>query len=313
MSCIVCGGNTAAVGSRYDDRYGYPGAYTVRRCAQCGHRALDARMSPEEISDLYTSYYPRSSFDVESWAPPGELSRWQMWWRGSRASAYRWVPPNVKVLDIGCGFGESLGFHRKRGCDAHGVEADRNILRVAEKYGLNVKVGLFSADNYQPSTFDVVTLDQVIEHVTDPAPLLAGIQRVLKPGGMLIVSTPNIQGWGSKVFGNFWIHWHTPYHLQFFTDQSMAISAKKAGFILERRKTVTNSSWLNYQWGHCVTFPAIGEPSVYWNPGRKRTFSQRVALRLLSWAEDLGVNKLLTRLFDATSLGDNRVFVLRKT
>src|SRR3546814_9753870 len=135
----------------------------------------------------------------------------------------------VTILDVGCGFGEALGYHRARGCDAHGIEADRNILRVAQRHGLNVTAGLFEAACYAPQKFDIVTLDQVIEHASDPAALLRNGHQVLKPGGPAFVSTPNPNGWGAKLFGRRWIHWHAPYHLHYFTRHSMKRLAAKIG------------------------------------------------------------------------------------
>jgi len=311
-SCIICGQPAAVERSLFDDRYGFPGQYDLHRCSHCGHRALATAMSSQEISDLYTRYYPRSNFDVEAWSPPKDEGGLLAWWQGLRASAFRWVPPGVRVLDIGCGVGESLGYHRARGCDAHGVEADRNIERVAQRHGLNVKVGLFDADNYEPEFFDVVTLDQVIEHVTEPGAVLRGINRVLKEKGMLIVSTPNADGWGARLFSNRWIHWHTPYHLQFFSHASMARIAADAGFSLERHMTVTPSAWLDFQWGHLVTYPKAGTPSAYWSSAMRRSLPQRIALKLLVVVNRLGINGLLTRLMDALGCGDNIVYVLHK-
>lgn len=296
----------------FDDRYGYPNCFSLRHCQVCGHRALDAQMTEQQLSDLYTNYYPRSSFDVARWSPPTETSSRRSWWRGLKSSAYRWVPRDVSVLDIGCGFGESLGYHRNRGCDAHGVEADRNILRVAERHGLNVKVGLFDASAYTSASFDVVTLDQVIEHLSDPLPVLRGIHTVLKPNGVLVVSTPNAGGWGARFFRHRWVHWHAPYHQQFFSTQSINEAARKAGFVVEKKQTVTNSAWLDFQWQHLIGFPTPGKPSMIWSAGSPRTLAQRVSLRLLRWIDRSGLNALITRVFDALELGDNTVFVLRK-
>ncbi len=269
-------------------------------------------MSPEEISDLYTRYYPRSTFDVDAWTPPTEESAFRTWWLGLKASAFRWVPRGVRVLDIGCGFGESLGYHRARGCEAHGVEADRNILRVAERHGLDVKVGLFDPMLYPPASFDVVTLDQVIEHVSDPASVLRGVHQVLRPDGTLVLSTPNADGWGARLFGSRWIHWHAPYHLQFFTRSSIERCANAAGFDLEKKVTVTNAAWLDFQWGHVATYPEAGQASAFWTQGKTRTIPQRVALKLFLLIDRLGINVLLTRLMDALGLGDNVVYVLRR-
>jgi 2-polyprenyl-3-methyl-5-hydroxy-6-metoxy-1,4-benzoquinol methylase len=309
--CALCGTRMGVQGRLHDDRYGYPGQFALLRCPGCGHRRLDARLSDAQIGDLYTRFYPRSQVDIEGWSAPTPTQGLAAWWRGDLANAFRWVPPNVRVLDIGCGFGESLGYHRARGCDAHGVEADANILRVAERHGLQVRHGLFDPSHYAPASFDVVTLDQVIEHVTDPAKVLRGIRQVLKPGGLLLLSTPNADGWGARLFGRRWIHWHAPYHLQFFSRESMKRAVADAGFVLERRVTVTPSSWLDYQWGHLVTFPRGSRPSPYWQPQSRRSLSQRIALRLLLYVHRTGINAAVTRLMDALGQGDNGVYLLR--
>jgi 2-polyprenyl-3-methyl-5-hydroxy-6-metoxy-1,4-benzoquinol methylase len=310
-ACDICGMRQAHTLALHDDRYGYPGQFALLHCMDCGHRRLDVKMSDAQIGDLYTRFYPRSQLDIESWSAPAFARGIAAWWRGDMANAFRWVPPNVRVLDIGCGFGESLGYHRARGCDAHGVEADENILRVAKRHGLQVRHGLFDATHYEPASFDVVTLDQVIEHTVEPITVLCGIHHVLKPGGLLVLSTPNADGWGAWLFGRRWIHWHAPYHLQFFSRESMKRAAADAGFVLERRVTVTPSPWLDYQWGHLVTFSRTCQPSPYWRSELPRSLAQRIALRLLLYVNRVGINAAVTRLMDALGRGDNAVYLLR--
>jgi 2-polyprenyl-3-methyl-5-hydroxy-6-metoxy-1,4-benzoquinol methylase len=311
-ACDICGMRQAHTLSLHDDRYGYPGRFTLLHCTGCGHRRLDVRMSDVQIGDLYTRFYPRSQLDIESWSAPAPTRGLAAWWRGDAANAFRWVPPNVRVLDIGCGFGESLGYHRARGCDAHGAEADANILRVAERHGLNVRHGLFDAHHYEPASFDVVTLDQVVEHVVDPVALLRGIHHVLKPGGLLVLSTPNAEGWSARVFGRHWIHWHAPYHLQFFTPASMARAAADAGLVVEQRRTITNALWLDFQLCHLASLPQAGEASAFWSPKRPRSTARRIALRLARLPHQLGLNPVVTRLMDALHLGDNVLYMLRR-
>jgi len=295
----------------FDDRYGYPGAHALLKCKACGHRRLATEMSAEEIVDLYTNYYPRSSFDVEAWSPPREEGRLRVWLGGLKASAFRWVPRNVTILDIGCGFGESLGYHRARGCDAHGIEADQNILRVAERHGLSVRAGLFEASCYASQQFDVVTLDQVIEHAPDPTALLRDVHWVLRSGGQAIISTPNPDSWGARLFGRRWIHWHAPYHLNYFTRQSMQQAAAKTGFEMKSMRVVTNAAWIGYQWAHLVTFPRQGCPSPFWDSA-KRSLPQRIAMKILWLIGYTGINHVIARVADACGVGDNIVYVLRK-
>ena len=270
--CSICNGTALIQKILYDDRYAYPGYFTLMRCQACDHIFLDCNLSPNKLTELYTNYYPRKTFDLAQCKPHAEKRGVVAWFNGLNSSAFRKVPKNVRVLDVGCGFGQSLGYHTARGCDVYGVEADENIRRVAEKFGYKVHVGLFDDSNYESDFFDYVTMDQVIEHVTDPILMLHGMVRILKPGGTAILSTPNAGGWGAKFFGRRWINWHSPYHVQFFSRRSIRLAAEQAGLVLEEVKTTTNSEWLFYQWIHLSMYPKPGQSSCFWAPNQARTF-----------------------------------------
>jgi 2-polyprenyl-3-methyl-5-hydroxy-6-metoxy-1,4-benzoquinol methylase len=313
MKCPVCSNaDCQPARSLYDDRYGYPGVFNLIGCAECGHQFISEEFSADQLTDLYSNYYPRSSFDLDAHKLPEDVGGLIGCLNGSKSSVMYWVPHDVRILDIGCGFGESLAYHKKRGCDVHGVEADKNIRRVADKFGYDVQVGLFDASKYEPTSFDYVTLNQVIEHVTDPLEMLRGIATVLKTGGIAILSTPNATGWGARFFGKYWINWHTPYHLQFFTENSMRNAAEKAGLHLEAVKTITNSEWLKYQWAHCVTYPKMGEKSTFWTPNRRAGMVKKMIILALAIVHRTKINHLMTRIFDGLGAGDNFIFVLKK-
>lgn len=313
MKCPVCDSNSVpCLGEIYDDRYGYRGRFSHYRCTECGHVFLDAHFNAGQLSRLYSDYYQRAAFDLENYRPHIERSGFMSWLDGARASAFRWVPRNVRILDIGCGFCEALGYHQARGCDVYGVEADENARRVADRYGFRVHVGLFDADNYMPASFDYVTMDQVMEHVTNPVEVLRGLVRVLKPGGIAVLSVPNADGWGARVFGRRWLHWHAPYHMQFYSVRSIRVATEKAGLVMDRHCTVTPSAWLDYQWRHLLEYPVEGEPSIFWCRTNNHSPTQRIISRGLSLIHLAKVNHLVTRIFDLAGLGDNRLFFLRK-
>ncbi len=314
MNCHICLSHvTKSIYTLYDDRYAYPGNFNLIECSKCHHKFLDTYFSEEQLSELYSEYYPRASFDIKNYAPHQESHGYFSWLKGDRASVFRWVPKNVKVLDVGCGFGESLGYHKSRGCEVWGVEADGNIARVADKFGFNVKVGLFDAKNYKHDFFDYITMDQVVEHLTDPVGTLKGVADILKPGGHVVLSTPNANGWGAKLFRRRWINWHTPYHLQFFSLESISIMAEAVGLEIEKVQTITNSRWLNYQWIHTLYFPIQGERSRFWSYGNMHiSLGTKFIFKLFSAIHRIGVDHLLTRLFDKIGVGDNYLIVLRK-
>lgn len=312
QSCRICGGNIDFKSRLYDDRYGYPGLFDLYKCSACEHGFINCDFDAVQLAELYTDYYPRSTYDVTKYKPAEGAHGFSAWLNGVTRSAYCWVPEKVRVLDIGCGFGETLSYHKARGCDVYGVEVDENIRRYADIYGFNVQVGLFNPEQYEEDFFDYVTLDQVIEHVTDPVGTLRGVGRILKPGGVAILSTPNSNGWGAKVFRNRWINFHAPYHLHHFSDKSMHIIADNAGLEIEWIKTLTSSDWLHHQWNHALIFPRMGEPSPYWSPKVKRGFKVKLTLAFLSVLHRTKINHLITRLCDTLGIGDNYLFFMRK-
>jgi 2-polyprenyl-3-methyl-5-hydroxy-6-metoxy-1,4-benzoquinol methylase len=313
MNCPICGSEaTIKVFRLFDDRYGYPGSFELYRCSSCGHKSLTESFSDVELIRLYTEYYPRSTFDEKTHQPHKNPRGLKAWLRGDLGSAYCWVPENVRVLDIGCGFGESLGYHRNRGCDAYGVEADRNAQRVAAEYGYRIHTGLFDPEIYPRDFFDYITLDQVIEHVVDPLTTMRGIAQVLKKGGTVILSTPNSNGWGARCFGRHWINWHVPYHLQHFSIKSLQLAAEQAGLELTGRRSITKSDWLLFQWLHLALYPEQGKPSVFWKQTEERRIHQKIAAKCITLVHRTGINHLVTRFFDLLGVGDNHVLFLRK-
>jgi len=296
----------------YDDRYAFPGRFRIVRCEQCQHSFLPANSDKSVSEQIYTDYYPRASFDLKQFhakAFPGGFSSWL---NGDACVAAKWVPARVRVLDIGCGFGEALAYHQTKGCEAYGVELDENVRKAAEKFHFKVHIGPFDPNNYPPGMFEYVTLQQVIEHVADPVATLQGIEQVLRSGGYAVISTPNASGWGARVFGRRWINWHVPYHRHFFSLKSMALVAQAAGLQVETVRTVTSSEWLRFQWVHLLTLPAEGEPSAFWSPYGGRSLPLRIGQKLLDVLHYTRINHLITRLFDSLGAGDNYLFLLKK-
>jgi len=315
MRCPICSKKKIIIKynkTLYDDRYGYRGLYSLLKCKNCLHIWLDANFSPRELESLYTDFYPRSELKVEDYKPSVPAEGFSAWLNGAKRSAYTHVPENVKVLDIGCGFCETLGYHSMRGCEVYGVEADANAAKAAERYNFKVHIGLFNHEMFQPEFFDYVTLDQVIEHAANPLEMLSGVSKILKKGGVAIISTPNSSGLFAKILGRFWLHWHVPYHLHQFSFNSMEFAAKKCGFIIERADTITPSDWIYYQQLHLFVRPSEGDPAAFWSTRGRCGFIAKIAVKFLSYFHKTKINHVVTRVIDTIKAGDNFLFFLRK-
>jgi SAM-dependent methyltransferase len=286
--------------------------FSISRCAACGHVFLPNPLNPPASDRLYTDYYPRASYDIRNFKPKTFARGFVSWLNGEASAASYWVPPEVRVLDVGCGFGETLAYHQSRGCDAYGVEMDQNVRKIADHFHFKVQFGTFDSARYSAGFFDYVTLHQVIEHVENPIDTLKRIAEVLRPGGYAVLTTPNANGWGARTFGRRWINWHVPYHRHFFSPDSMKFAAGAAGLTVDAVQTVTSSEWLRYQWIHLLTLPAEGEPSAFWSSVGRRGPSHLVGEKLFEVLHLTRINHMLTRLFDGLGMGDNQLFLLKK-
>jgi 2-polyprenyl-3-methyl-5-hydroxy-6-metoxy-1,4-benzoquinol methylase len=293
----------------YDDRHGYPGFFEILKCCNCVHFFINHRFSDSELVTLYTQYYPRSNLKLEDIKPAVLVGGLNGWLVGEKANAYAWIPAKSKVLDVGCGFGESLLYYKNQGCDAYGIDADQNILRVGEHYSLKVKSGLLTPEVFQGEKFDYITLNQVIEHVTDLDTTLQTLRSYLKDDGKIVLTTPNANSFLKTVFGRKWINWHIPYHLQLFSENSFKKALARNGLVLEKSVQVTPSAWLLFQALHLINYPKPGQPSEIWNnkKGVGSKYLLNVAAKIYHRTR---LNHLLARFLDALGVGDNTIYIV---
>ncbi len=142
-----------------------------------------------------------------------------------------------RLLEVGCGSGDMLKIMQELGWQVEGVDFDPLAVENAKSKGLRVFHGTLEAQAYPDDHFDAVTMSHIIEHVHDPEQLLCECYRILKPGGRLVLVTPNSDSWGHRKFAVTWLHLDPPRHLHVFNPRSLTDLAQKAGFRIERSLT----------------------------------------------------------------------------
>ena len=319
IPCPICQSTrTKFLFESWDIAHGYPGTFPIWQCNVCGHAYLIGEFTPEMLTDMYSNYYPRSFFDVEQHQPYSDRTGFLSWLDGDSAACHRWVPKNVRVLDIGCGYCETLGYHKARGCEVWGCEADENVRKIADKFGFNVHIGLFDPDNYEKDYFDYVTMDQVLEHCTDPEETLRQIHSVLKPDGKLIVGTPQSQCIDRFLFGRYWGGWCTPFHLNIFSKKSVRLLLAKTGFRYEFSKCLVPSVNLLNQWAVLFVHGQQGKPMRFRATSwfHKESFGNNLErlwyVRLYRFLEKARAFALPVRFADAWGIGMNRIYIASK-
>lgn len=102
------------------------------------------------------------------------------------------IPPGCKVLDVGCGAGELLDLlHREKGTDCYGADISAVAIEAVRKRGFHGEVARLPALPFDSDAFDALVCTETLEHVTDVRRSVQEFSRVLKPGGLLIISVPD--------------------------------------------------------------------------------------------------------------------------
>jgi SAM-dependent methyltransferase len=193
-----------------------------------------------------------------------------------------------RVLDVGCGSGEFLQRMRTRGWDVVGVEPDPVAAARARSAELDVRDGSLADAAFADDTFDAIVLSHVIEHVHDPIALLRECGRVLRPGGVLLIMTPNLERIGHRRFGADWRGLEPPRHLHLFSSRSLSTSVRLAG--LDLAEVRTSARWVRWLRLVCRV--------IKHRAGREST-APGIAAYLESWA--MSIVEDLRRSTDASS------------
>jgi len=106
-------------------------------------------------------------------------------------------------------------------------------------------VGTLDEGTFTASSFDAVVMTHVIEHVPDPLPLLVTCRNLLRPGGKLIVTCPNVDAYGRRRYGASWIALDPPRHEHLFTRASLVALVRAAGFRSVAARTSIRGAWGN--------------------------------------------------------------------
>ena len=91
--------------------------------------------------------------------------------------------------------------------------------------------------------FDVIYLGQVIEHLLDPYQFCKQVKSLLKPHGLLILTTPNLDSVQIDLFGPCWSHWHPPFHRYIFSPRGLRLLGEDAGLKMQALTSHSYPGW----------------------------------------------------------------------
>jgi 2-polyprenyl-3-methyl-5-hydroxy-6-metoxy-1,4-benzoquinol methylase len=134
-----------------------------------------------------------------------------------------------RLLDVGCHIGVMVEIAQARGWEAWGVEPSVWASEQARARGLHVITGTLDQAQLPENYFDVVTMWDVIEHLTDPASEIRQVYRVLKPGGIFAIHTIDIESLFARLLGPRW-PWLMEMHLYYFSPRTLSKMLTRNGF-----------------------------------------------------------------------------------
>lgn len=147
---------------------------------------------------------------------------------------------DIRLLDVGCSNGAFISIANSLGVKAEGIDPSEKAVQNGINKGLNIHAGFLEDLAFPDNTFDAITLYEVIEHASEPMSLLKECHRILKPNGILLVGTGNVDSWTRWIKRSKWDFFdmkHHGGHISFFSLKSLAILASRTGFTVKKART----------------------------------------------------------------------------
>ncbi len=221
--CVVC------ASTRRARELAVTGEWTVLRCDGCGLRTLDPEPSPEHLVEVFDD---GSIYEGAFTLRDDIMARHD----ATLAGLERRVHPG-RLLDVGCGTGFFLEAARTRGWDVAGIDPSPFAVEQVRALGIEAHKGLLHEVDLPEASFDAVALLQVVEHLLDPRDLLERCRRLLKPGGALLVATPNPASLLARTQRERFNYWIPPVHCVWYPPRTLKRLLADAGFESPRVST----------------------------------------------------------------------------
>lgn len=244
--CPVCG----SVSKRDFEKFGK----AFHSCTACGLGFIHPPLPPEEVERMYgQSYYDSWGIDTDDVAT--ERMK-QATFHSKLTVIEEYMPTKGRILDIGCATGFFLDAARQRGWVPYGVELSSYSSALARKKIGDDRIftGQVEEAHFVDGFFDAVVMTDVIEHVLDVRPFIAEVARILRPGGVVAVTTPDPLALSCRLLRKHWPHYKLE-HLLYFTPEALSLLMAPVGFRRQRLMAATKTLTFSYLERQMRTYP----------------------------------------------------------
>ncbi len=278
QQCPLCASHSRCVVYEgvEDYKYKVPGKWSFIKCADCGVVYLDPTLvnSMEGYPPAYSQHrQPETPRFYAPYSWKGMIRRgvlWSLEYHQLKCSClgrligrvlgsiplvrinalwgFLLVPKarsGGRCLDVGCGNGRFLAAMQALGWEVVGVEPDPISRSIAESLtGARVLPSLLEA-RFPANFFDVVTMNHVFEHISEPVIVLRECRRILKPGGVLGICVPNWDSLTRRIFGKYCYHLEPPRHVLMYSPDVLGNLLVGQGFEIISLRTTSAREWKN--------------------------------------------------------------------
>lgn len=261
--CTACLKNTQFLwADNFDSK-----EYCFYKCLYCGLHFIYPIPDAQVIDLLYNKNYPSYQFDtididIERAYPPlkVKIARWRF--AKCRKTSFRFLlekflaiaieiasgrmfsfplgvplslPLGAEILDVGCGSGKWLLFMQRQGyVNLMGQDVSGPAASRLKPFGIPVVVGTLPEVGLPAELFDLIRMEHVLEHVSNPIEYLNEARRLLKSHGRIVMTVPAIESLSYKISGRDWLALEFPLHIYHYSLQSLRHIASRSGLTIRR-------------------------------------------------------------------------------
>ena len=230
----------------------------LMQCQKC--EVVSPRRLP--VVEALATIYPENYYAFDETKLENPIVRRFRTWAGQKKlrtyTKYLGDGPS-RVMDIVCGVGRMLEILQHASSpdwSFYGLDWSEDAVQRCRAKGFDARAcNIEELD--QPDwegRFDLIIMNQVIEHVRYPHDVLARILRILKPGGVVSIETPDINSWDFQVFHNrYWAGYHIPRHFFIFNKSNFSELAISIGYEVIATKSIINPvAWIHSVKSYCA-------------------------------------------------------------
>ena len=225
-SCLVCSTTVSTSIAKLDN-------YSILKCPECSLRFLDPMPSEECLAEFYASH--------ENFNHYAKVAERKLKSGAAKIKRLMKYAPSGSFIDIGCSTGANVEAARRLGFSASGIDLCRESIEFAQANfsDCDFKVGTVEVVD---AKYDLVFCTEVLEHVTKPHEFVESIARIMKPGAILYMTTPDAGHF--RVPRDFakWKHVHAPDHLAYYQLSTLKRLLAEHGIELIKSQWTTRTN-----------------------------------------------------------------------